>query len=136
MNYCLQFKDMKKSSITSYFILLSTFCASQSYPCTTDTVRGTLYRAMEYGNNTIHTGYYIAPCGGIQIGRIKIVDQEDAPIWIPGRYLRRDEVDNNGKLIHKEYQQQYNVGYFTDENFKRIPRSSVYGLLVERKKAF
>lgn len=105
----------------------------KSVPCKTDTLKGILYRAVEYGSYSIETGYYIAKCGGIQIGGIPVMGQEKAPIWIPGLFLRRDEVDKNGKLVYKEFQGQYNTGYFTDEHFKKIQMSAVYGLLVVRK---
>lgn len=133
---------MIKSLITCCIVLSVVYGKSQgvtfegSHPCKIDTIKGILYRSVEYGSHSIETGYFIAPCGGLQIGGIPVMGQEESPIWIPGRYLRRDEVDNNGRLVYKEFHQQYNPGYFTDEKYKKIPRSSVYGLLVERKKPF
>lgn len=128
--------------IAAILLLCAVFCQGQTVtwgkpqPCPTDTIKGILYRAVKYGSYSIETGYYIAKCGGIQIGSTPVMGQEDAPVWIPGRFLRNDEVDANEKLIHKEFQEQYNTGYFTDEHFKKIQMSCVYGLLVHRNKGF
>lgn len=132
-------KLLPSAVLAANLLLCAVFCQAQkvvwgkSVPCKTDTIKGLLYRAVEYGSHSIEVGYYIAKCGGIRIGGIPILGQEKAPIWIPGVFLRRDEVDKNGKLVYKEFQEQYNTGYFTDINFNKIQISAVYGLLVVRK---
>ncbi len=128
-----------KKYILPILLLWVAFCQGQQVtygkpvPCKTDTVKGILYRAVEYGGYSVEVGYYIAKCGGIQIGHIPVMGQEKAAVWIPGVFLRRDEVDKNDNLVYKEFQQQYNIGYFTDEHFKKIQMSAVYGLMVMRK---
>lgn len=47
--------------------------APKVIPCSTDTVKGILYRSREAGSYIIETGYYIAKCGGIQIGAIPMI---------------------------------------------------------------
>ena len=106
------------------------------HPCPIDTVKGVLYRSSHYGNNIVDTGYYIAPCGGIQIGNLEYYDGEKSikyPTWIPGTFLRNDSVDNKGKLLRENWDERFNSGYFTDKHFKRLNITSIYGLIAFQK---
>jgi hypothetical protein len=120
-------------------MLCAVFCQAQSkgVPCKIDTIKGILYRSWYSGQEKVDTGYFIAPCGGIQIAALPYFDGTKSvkyPTWIPGRYLRNDNADKKGNQIYgQDWQWQFSGGKFTDKHFKKVNITSVYGLLVVSK---
>jgi hypothetical protein len=109
----------------------------KSVPCKIDTIKGILYSSWYSGQENVDTGYFIAPCGGIQIAALPYFDGMKSvkyPTWIPGRYLRNDNADKKGNQIYgQDWQWQFSGGKFTDKHFKKVNITSVYGLLVVSK---
>lgn len=118
-----------------YLLILSILftynvCIAQKYetrPCSLDTIKGVIIYQDNFGtHSTIIEGYYIAYCGGYQIGNF--YEADNFPTFIPAYFIRNDEMINGVRKIH-DYKKQRNTGKFTDEHFKVIPFESVYGLL-------
>ena len=101
-------------------------------PCEIDTIKGIIYFQGTWSTSaTIIEGYYIAPCGGIQVGNFYGYD--NVPTFIPAYFIRNDEMIKGKRQINT-YTRQRNSGYFTDNKFKKIPIKAIYGMVVIDKK--
>lgn len=122
--------DRMKLLIAFFTLIFSFHLNAQSVPCPTDTISGIIYyQGTSSTSSTITNGYFIAKCGGYQIGRFAY---SDAPIFIPAYFIRNDGLVN-GKRQVNSYVRQRNEGSFVDAHFKKIPFEAVYGLLVVKE---
>lgn len=100
-------------------------------PCPIDTIKGVIFLTPDYNTQSVpEDGYFIAKCGGYQIGNF--FGYQDVPTFIPAYFIRNDNLVNGVQQV-RHYQRQKQTGYFTDENFRILPYESIYGMLVIKR---
>jgi hypothetical protein len=145
---------MKKNYLFIFFILVNFSCYAQSKSvddsllttvdtvtvsrCKLDTIKGLIL--YEKNGEQADIGYYVAYCGGMQIGPYSTdtsfqqiahnPTNECYDIFIPSEFIN-NYYDTKGK----EHWSRYipDSGTFYDYNWKKMDKRHIYGMLIKVK---